>query len=220
MATQNSATMNTSFGLSGAGTSPGAATGQGTLATDQISEFTAGSGIKFNQLVTFSSAGVGGIAGQAVPTVFHSGGFMPYVATAGTDTTPATTVIYAVEVYIENNATITGISLLNGSGSAGNITVALADSTGLPIAAAQSATTAQGSAAVYQQIPFATPYAAKGPARYYIMVMFDNTGAHFRALPVGNFRSGSVTGQTYGTFTSVAAIVAFTTNLGPIADTY
>lgn len=211
--------MNTTFGLSGAGTSPGAATGQGTLATDQISEFTAGSGIKFNQAVTFAG-GTGAAAGLSNPTVFHSGGFMPYVATAGTDTTPATTVIYAVEVYIENNATITGISLLNGSSGAGNITVALADSTGLPIAAAQSATTAQGSAAVYQQIPFATPYAAKGPARYYIMVMFDNTSARFRALPVGNFRAGSVTGQTYGTFTSVAAIVAFTTNLGPIADTY
>jgi hypothetical protein len=218
MATQTTAALPTNFGKNQDTSTTGYSSGD--EATDSISEATSGHGIVFNQAVSYSG-GTGPLVGQSTPTVFHAGGVTAAsTTTPGTDTTPATTVIYASEVYIENNATITGIALFLGSASGGNITVALADSAGLPIAAAQSATTAQSVTAGYQQIAFAAPYAAQGPARYFIMAMFDNTSARFRSHVLGNFRAGSVTGQTYGTFTTVAAIVGFTTNVGPIASTY
>lgn len=155
------------------------------------------------------------------PTVFHAGGVSPNVAAYGTDSTPVTTETYCVEVFVPCSATLTGVAVMNGSGAAGNITVGLCDNTGTPIAAAKSATTAQSGTNAFQRIPFATPYTAVGPARYFIQVQFDDgTTARFRTHIVGTFNAQKQTAQTYGTFAAIAVANSFTTVVGPVCSTY
>lgn len=165
-----------------------------------------------------STGGVGPIVGSSGITVFHSGDAAPPTTTTGTDTTPVVTETYITRVFVQLNSTLTGISLLNGSAVAGNITVALLNSAGAVVA--QSASTVQAGIAGYQQVPFATPYAAKGPAIHWIAVQCNNTGARIRTHTLGNFTAAKQTGQTYGTFTAFVSPNTFTTNVGPIADTY
>lgn len=245
MATQNSASLPANFGNSGYGDSPTGPAGSGKVAADKITEFTLNAGVTFDKVCTFSaapvfSAGIGAttfnstltVTGALTPTggvaaaggfsgttVCHSGGVAAIVAATGTDKTAVNTETYIVEVFVPCNMTITGVALLHLATSTGNVQVSLADSTGAPIAAAQSASTATVAAAAFQQVPFATPYAAKGPAKYYVLL--QNSGSnHFRAHNIGNFGANKKTGETYGTFTSVTPPTTFTADLGPVCDLY
>lgn len=169
----------------------------------------------------FTPTGGEGPAGGFVnPTVFHSGAVGANSATMGTDTTPSVTETYIVEVFVPENATLTGVSILNGSAVAGNMRISLANSSGVPIAAALTASTAASGTAAFQKVPFATPYAAVGPAKYFILLQNNNTGNRFRTHAVGNFGASKKTGETYGTFTTVTAPTTFTADLGPVADLY
>jgi hypothetical protein len=154
------------------------------------------------------------------PTVFHGGGVSAAAVIFGTDTGPSVTETYITEVYVPCTAILTGIAILNGSGTAGNVTVGLADNTGTPILAAVSASTAQ-SGSNYQLVPFATPYQASGPERYFIQAQFStSTTAKFRAHVVGTFNAQKQTTQTYGTLTAFTPANTFTTNVGPVCSTY
>lgn len=177
--------------------------------------------------VTGAISGTGGQAqsGTVQTTVFHSGQAAPFsgvAATSGaTNVTAVTTDTYVAEVFIPDNATLTGIAVLNGTAVAGNINVGLANAGGTVVAS--SATNVAGSGtSTYQQIPFSTTYAAVGPAKYFILAQFSNTGARFNAHTIGNFGAVAVTSETYGTFQTTAAYATttFTTAVGPIADTY
>lgn len=165
-----------------------------------------------------NKGGIGPAMPFAGPTVYHTGASAPPTATSGTDTTPVITEEYVAEVFVHMNTKITGVALLNGSAVSGNVTVILYDSSGNIVA--NSASTAQSGTAAYQQIPFATAYIAKGPAKYFIGLQVDNTTARFRSHILGNFGASKKTAQTYGTLTALTAPTTFTTNLGPIADTY
>lgn len=173
------------------------------------------------RMATGSELSKGGI-GPALPyagcTVFHSGGVGPTTTTTGTDTTPATTETYLVEVCVPLNATLTGASLLNGSAVAGNVTAILYDSNGAPIV--QSASTAQSGTAAYQAFAFSEAYRAKGPAKYIIGFQFSSTSARFRTHILGNFGASKKTSETYGTATAITVPTTFTTGQGPIADVY
>lgn len=176
-------------------------------------------------VTTLSASGVitptGGVAasgGFAVSTVFHSGDAAPSTTTTGTDTTPAVTETYIAEVFVPANCTLTGISLLNGSAVAGNIKLALANSAGAILA--QTASTASAGTAGYQKVPFTAPLAVIGPAKYFILLQNDNVANRYRSHILGNFGASKKTGEVYGTFTAVTPPATFTTNLGPIADTY
>lgn len=158
------------------------------------------------------------IAGTA-PKVFHSGGVGANSATMGTDTTPVATETYIVEVYVPVNTTLTGVSILNGSAVAGNMRISLADSTGVPIAAALTASTAASGTAAFQKVPFAVAYAAQA-GKYHILLQNNNTGNRFRSHAVGNFGASKKTGETFGTFTTVTAPTTFTADLGPVCDLY
>lgn len=151
-------------------------------------------------------------------TVYHTGGVGVTAATEGTDTTPVVTEEYISEVFIPMNSLITGLSLLNGSLVAGNVIGILYDSNGAIVA--QTASTAQAGAAGYQRIPLTAPYLARGPADYFIGFRFNNTGARFRSHVLGNFPTTRKTGQTFATLTALTPPTTFTTNWGPIADTY
>lgn len=169
-------------------------------------------------LVTPGAGGIAPRSGTTGPTVFHTGSMAPVAATSGTDTTPSATETYIAEVYVPVNATLTGVSVLNGSAVAGNMQIALANSAGAVVAS--TASTAASGTAAYQQVPFSAPYAAKGPAKFFVLLQNDNTSNRFRSHAVGNFGAAKKTGETYGTFTTVTPPTTFTTALAPIADVY
>lgn len=172
-------------------------------------------------MATSGQVNKGGIApalGLLAPTVFATGGAAATSATMGTDTTPVVTETYVARVFVPLNTTLTGISVLNGSAVAGNVTVALADSSGTVVAA--SATTAASGTAAFQKVPFAAAYAAKGPGEYFVLLQCNNTSNRFRSHAVGNFKAGKLTAQTYGTLPAFTPPTAFTADLGPVADVY
>lgn len=246
MVAQNSATLPASFGKSGTGSSPTGPSGSGVIASDTITEFTVNNGVTIDKLLTCSAgltstAGTttlgatvattlaptgaitptGGIAPQTgtMSTCFHSGQAPPVAVTSNTDKTATNTETYIVEIFIPCNTTLTGVAIIGTASSTGNVQISLADNAGTVIAAAQSVSTAATAAAAYQQVPFATPYAAKGPAKYFVLL--QNSGAnHFEAHTIGNFGASKKTSETFGTFTNVTPPTTFTTALGPVCSTY
>ena len=174
---------------------------------------------------TLAQTPTGGIAAaggfSASPRNIHSCARAPTTTTFGTDTTPATTETYIAEVFVPANMTVTGVSVLNGSAVAGNIGVALATSAGAVVASTAAAGVAASGTAAYQLVPFSAPYAAVGPATYYVLLQSNNTGYRFRSqLAPGNCGANKKTGETFGTWTTVTAPTTFTADLGPIAALY
>lgn len=140
--------------------------------------------------------------------------------TTGTDTAFVTTDTYIAEVFIEGNVTVTGVSVLMGSAAGtGNMNVALANSSGV-VVANSATTTTSGTSTTYTQVAFTAPYAAIGPATYYVLVQGSTTSDKIRMHPAGNFGAALKTSETYGTFTTVTAPTTFTAAQGPIADLY
>lgn len=172
------------------------------------------------------TGGIAAAGGFSNPTVFHAGGVGVVATTGLTQKQFVTTETYYSEVFIPANTTITGISVLNGhtTTASQNVNVGLANSSGV-IVASSATTNAQGTADIYQQIPFSTTYAAKGPAKYYIAIQGSQTTgffAAFGATGTQNFGANKVTSETYGTFLTTAsyATTTYTASLGPVADTY
>jgi hypothetical protein len=167
------------------------------------------------------TGGVGPAAGFSIsPRLVMTGNWKPLAITDGTEVTCVATTTYVAEVFVPSNMTVTGVALVNATAVAGNVQVGLADSTGAPITAALSASTAASGTAAYQRVPFATAYAAKGPATYYVQLQCNNTGYKFRAHTVGDFGTQSQTSGTYGTFASFTPAGTFTTAVGPVASFY
>jgi hypothetical protein len=162
-------------------------------------------------------------AGTVQSTVWHSGGYQPTATTGTTSKQIVTTETYFAEVFVPDNTTITGISVLNGTTTSAsqNTFVGLANAAGT-IVASSNTTTAQAAANTYQQIPFSTPYSAIGPAKYFIAVQGSATTGFIATHTIGNFGASKQTGETYGTFLTTATykVTTFTTAVGPIADTY
>lgn len=167
------------------------------------------------------TGGVAAAGGFSVsPRLVMTGNWKPLAITDGTEVTCVITTTYVAELFVPANMTVTGISVVNATAVAGNVTAGLADSTGAPITAAQSASTAASGTAAYQRIPFAAPFAAKGPATYYVQLQCNNTGYKFRAHTVGDFGTQSQTSGTYGTIVSFTPAGTFTTAVGPVASLY
>ncbi len=169
------------------------------------------------------TGGVAAAGGFSVPTAFSTGGLPVNATTALTQKQIVTTETYYAEVFIPANTTITGISILNAATTSAsqNMFVGLANSSGT-IVANSNTTTAQAAANAYQQIPFTTPYPAKGPAKYYVCVQGSATTGYIDTHALGNYGASKVTGETYGTFLTTASYVTttFTTGVGPVASTY
>ena len=160
----------------------------------------------------------GGITARGNVSVFATGDVPPTTTTTGTDTTPVVTETYIARVFIPINTLVTGITALNGSAVAGNVTAILYDKDGYPVA--QSASTAQSGTAAYQAFAFTAAYNAVGPGLYFIGLQFNNTSARFRTHILGAFTAFKKTGETYGTATQITSPNSFTTAQGPIASTY
>lgn len=170
------------------------------------------------------------VTGTTTPTggVKAAGGFTisprsfpNAVGIASASLTPSTTTTYITQVFLPANATITGISVRNGTLAGGNITVGLADSTGAPIAAAKSASTAQSGTAIYQDVPFAAPYVAVGPATYYVQVQYSAaTAAGASTYTQAAMATATQTSGTYGTFVSFTPPTTFTASSGICVGLY
>lgn len=162
-------------------------------------------------------AAAGGFATAA--RLLHTGGLPAQVSTDGTDATPVATEVYIGEVFVPANVTVTGVSVFQGSVSSGNLKVGLADSAGAVVAT--SASTAASGTDAYQRVAFTGTYAAKGPATYYVLLMFDNGTARYNAHTLGDFGAAKQTGQVFATgFTTITPPTTFTTALAPIASLY
>jgi hypothetical protein len=159
-----------------------------------------------------------GMATRGSISVFNSGDAPPPTTTTGTDLTTVVTETYLSRIFIPVNATLTGLSVLNGSAVAGSLTLALYDSTGAVVA--RTASTAQAGVAAYQQIAFTAPYEAIGPGIYFAAVQSNNTSARLRTHTLGNFTTGKQTAGTYGTFVAFTSPNSFSTGVGPIISTY
>lgn len=164
--------------------------------------------------------GINAAAPYAGPTSWNTGGYLPPTTTSGTDTTPSVTETYVAEMFIPMNTLVTGLSLLNGSAVAGNVTMFVYDSNGAPVTGTTTASTAQSGTGAYQQIAFTAPVTLQGPAKYFVGLQCNNTGARFRSHILGNFGASKQTAQTYGTVTALTVPTTFTTALAPIAATY
>ena len=172
--------------------------------------------------ITTPTGGVAAAGGFSVsPRQCNTGAAPAVVSTDGFDATPSITETYISEIYVPTNCTITGIAVFNGSATgSGNITVGLATSAGAPITAAKSASTVISGTDAYQLVPFATPYAAVGPATYYIQVQYSSATTRYNAHTLGHHGVTKQTGQTYGTFTSFSAPTTFTTQIGNMCGLY
>lgn len=197
----------------------GAATLSSTL--DVTGATTVGSTLAVTGAVT-PTGGVAAAAGfSAAPRALHSQGQKAVVSTDGNNSTPSTTETYITSMFVPCNMTITGVNLFNGSDVTGNVTVALATSAGAPIAAAKSATTAGSGTDAYQKVPFAAPYAAKGPANYLVCVQYDSATARYNTHTIGTDPCITQTGTTYGTIPTITPLpTVFVTNIGNIMSFY
>lgn len=167
------------------------------------------------------TGGLGAAGGfTASPRGIHTNERGAFATTDGTNVTTSSTTTYIAEIFIPNNMTVTGVAIFNGTTPAGSYTIGLANSSGAPIAAALSASTAASGATAYQLVPFQTPYAAVGPATYYIQVQCNSASGNIRTHVLGTIGTTTQTAQTYGTMTSFTPPTTFTTNVGPIAGLY
>lgn len=179
---------------------------------------------------TLSAAGAftptGGVAAaggySASPCgMIHSNGYPAIISTSGTELTPgATTTAYISEIFIPCNMTITGVGHFNGSDVTGNITVGMYTSAGVAISGALSAATAGSGTDAYQLIPFATPYAAKGPARYLVAFQYSSTSARPNCHLIGAVKCLAQTTFTVGTTAVNPLPTAFTATTCPMYYLY
>lgn len=214
-----------------------AVTGASTLtgATDVVGNFSVATN-KFTVAAASGNSAVAGTLGVTGASTLTGGvvassgqfknymGWKPSTLTSGTSTQGSATVVYLTQIYVDANATFTGIKVNNGATVGTNkYIVALFNSSGGVVANSALAGTTSSGADGYQTIPFTSTYAAVGPAVYWIGVYIDGTTDRFRTVPaVGQYAglAGSVSGQTFGTVATVTLPTTFSADLGPVAFTY
>lgn len=175
--------------------------------------------------VVTPTAGIAAAGGfTASPRLCHTGGVPAQISTEGTNLSVVATELYVCEVFIPANCTVTGMSVLWGDATEGNAKVMLFTSAGARVAISASTDVSAFTADSYgTRIPFAAPYAAVGPATYYIGVIGDSSSNRINTHILGNFGASKVTSLVYATeagYASITPPTTFTTGLGPIASLY
>jgi hypothetical protein len=191
-----------------------------TLKTLTVQETTTLTGVVTAPAGVVGNVTGGVVAASASPRLIATGGYPAIVSTSGNNSTPSTTETYVTEIFVPATMTLTGVALFNGTDVTGNVTVGLATAAGAPITTAKSASTAGSGTDAYQRVPFAAPYEALGPARYYIQVQYSSATARYNTHTVGNFGCLVQTSQTYGTLASFTPPTTFVTNVCNMASLY
>ena len=157
----------------------------------------------------------------ASPRTVHTGNMSVTQTSDGNDTTPSITETYIAEVFVPCNMTITGVANFNGSAVGSDKLMAiLYSSAGAVLATSLAAGTTAVGTDTYQRLALTTPYAAVGPATYYVGIQCDGTTARLNTHIAGNFGASKKTAETFGTATAITAPTTFTTAVGPIASLY
>ncbi len=198
--------------------------GANALKTDDA--LTAGAGLTVTGAATVSTTlgvtGVttttGGVAGGSSHRPTLEGAI---TLTTGTDTACDNGTRFYGEVFVPANATLTGIEYLIGSvGGTDSVVVYLWDAAGTVVANSALAGATVGTAATYQQVAFTAPYAAVGPAVYFVGVQFNGATAKFRTIPTGTRRPAASNAGTFGTAAVITPPTTFTADKAPVAWTY
>jgi hypothetical protein len=170
--------------------------------------------------ITGGLAAAGGFTAR--PSNWHTGAIPARVSTDGSDVTPSVSEMYYAAVFVPCNSTITGVGVMLGSATEGNMKVGLFNSAGANVATSATTDISGATVDAYFRIAFTSTYAAKGPATYYIGIIQDSTSNRFNAHTFGDFPAGKTTGEVYATgFTTISSpATTFTTALGPIASLY
>lgn len=212
---------NAAYGQATTLTIPDVGASTGAFVMDKGTSTVAGA--KTFTLAITPTGGVAAAGGfSAAPRGLHSQGQKAVVSTDGNNSTPSTTETYITSMYVPCNMTLTGVKVFNGDNVTGNIRIGLANAvTGAPIAAALTASTAGSGTDAYQTIPFASPYAAVGPANYLVCVQYDSATARYNTHTLGTDPCIVQAGTTYGTMPTVSPLpTAFVTNVGNIMSFY
>lgn len=176
-----------------------------------------GIGVTINSPGTAGTPLISGVNTTYVP-------FPVATLTAGTSTTGLATSVYVTQVFIDNNASLTGIAVNNAATVGTNkYIVVLFNSSGVPLANSALAGVTTAGASSWQKIPFTAPVAVVGPAVYFVGVYINGATDTFYTIPAaGEYvgSAGSVTGQTFGTVSTITPPSTFTAGAGPIVHTY
>lgn len=173
--------------------------------------------------VTGSLSATGGAAPAVAVSarLVHTGGVTIMAAADGNDTTPSATETYISEIFVPCNMTITGIAVFNGSvAGTDKLCAHLYDASGAPVAQSAAAGVTATGVDSFQRLPLTTPYAAKGPATYYVGCQANGTTTRLNTHVVGNFAAQKKTGETFGAATALTIDGTFTTAVGIIASLY
>lgn len=158
------------------------------------------------------------------PRNVHTGGNPASASTDGTNLSIVVTELYVAECQVLANCTVTGVAVFWGDATEGNAKVALYDSAGTRVAISASTDVSGFTTDSYgTRIAFSAPYAAKGPATYYVGVICDTNTNRINTHVLGNFGAGKITGLVYATeagYATISVPTTFTTGLGPIATLY
>lgn len=198
------------------------------LLSDVIAESTSAAGVTADGVLLKDNAvtAPGGIIASGGFSIsgrsFHTGGSAAKTATDGTDTVVgANTEINVAEVFVEANATITGVAIFNGpTVTTDKYYICLYDSAGVFLKETATAGVSTAGADVYQLVPFTSTYAIVGPATYFIGVMVNGTTDNHHTHAVGAFATITVAGAVFGTSQAITPPTTFVAGDGPIASLY
>lgn len=150
-------------------------------------------------------------------------GGAPAAPTTGNNTTMVAGTAYWVQVYVENNATLTGLEFLTGTTAGTDQWIGtLYNGSGNPVAvtALQTVTSLVNS---LEKFPFTSTYNVAGPGFYFITLQSSGTTNKFQSytVPGAAYGAGSIAGTTSTQAAlAIATLSTYTNNTGPISCVY
>lgn len=144
------------------------------------------------------------------------------LASIATDAAAVAGTVYYSEHWIPANQTVTTIGILNGTTvGTDKVIYALATDDGTVVATTVLAGTTGAGSDSFQEIALTTPYAAKGPGRYWLLYQCNGTTHATQRIAANTYhnRAGSVAG-VFGTIpASITPPTTVTAGAGPIGYT-
>lgn len=172
--------------------------------------------------VTGAITPTGGVVGTTMARVANIPLGPVALASIGTDAVGVAGTLYYSEIWLPCNKTCTGAGILNGTSvGTDSVIYALANAAGTVVATTALAGTLGAGADTYQQIAFTTPYAAVGPAKYWLIYQVNGTAHATQRIAASTYRNltGSAAG-VFGTLASITPPTSTTADVGPIGYVY
>jgi hypothetical protein len=144
------------------------------------------------------------------------------LASLGTSTTPVSGTIYVCEFWLPSNKTLVGGAFLNGSAVGTNAAiVALYSAAGVLLANSALAGVVTANINTFQEIAFTAPYAAVGPAKYFLAYQTNGTTTRLRTIATATYlNTASATAGVFGTLGAITPPTTTTADTGPIGYVY